>query len=218
MVKPYMSRRLQGDIIGEVAPVSRSGDWVSGVTKRFAQSCNMCRLHSSPPQYVWRSHPYAPIQCMVWCNGYVFRRSQGDTLGDVVPASRSGEWGNGVTKTCVQWCNMCRLHCSPPLRTAHSHHTAPYANHAPRCESGRSQQMMGSLAGFHQLGECSSISITLLLVSQETAGRVSGSPHTPPIHCMVKPSNVWGNGVTATRFLLWINNWIYLRLLALRVA
>ena len=94
---------------------------------------------------------------------------------------------------------MCRLHCSPPLRTAHSHHTAPYANHAPRCESGRSQQMMGSLAGFHQLGECSSISITLLLVSQETAGRVSGSPHTPPIHCMVKPSNVWGNGVTVHR-------------------
>ena len=43
---------------------------------------------------------------------------------------------------------MCRLHCSPPLHTAHSHHTAPYANHAPRCESGRSQQMMGSLAGW----------------------------------------------------------------------
>ena len=31
---------------------------------------------------------------------------------------------------------------------------------------------MGSLAGFPQLGECSSISITLLLVSQEIPGRV----------------------------------------------
>ena len=40
----------------------------------------------------------------------------------------------------------------------------------------------------------------MLLVSQETAGRVSGSPHTPPIHCMVKPSNVWGNGVTVHSF------------------
>ena len=107
---------------------------------------------------------------------------------------RVREWG--YQDICVQWCNMCRLHCSPPLRTAHSHHTAPYANHAPRCESGRSQQMMGSLAGFHQLGECSSISITLLLVSQEILGRVHGSLHTPTIHCMVKPSKVWCNGVT----------------------
>ena len=41
---------------------------------------------------------------------------------------------------------MCRLRCSPPLRTAHSHHTAPYADHAPRCESGRSKRTMGSLA------------------------------------------------------------------------
>ena len=29
---------------------------------------------------------------------YVFLRPQGDILGDVLPASRSGEWGNGVTK------------------------------------------------------------------------------------------------------------------------
>ena len=92
---------------------------------------------------------------------------------------------------------MCRLYCSPPLRTAHSHHTAPYANHAPRCESGRSQRTMGSLAGFPQLGECSSISITLLLVSQDIPGRVHGSLHTPPIHFMGSPLNVRGNGVTA---------------------
>ena len=104
--------------------------------------------------------------------------------------------GMGLPRDVSSRCNMCRLHCSPPLHTAHSHHTAPYANHAPRCESGRSQQMMGSLAGFHQLGECSSISITLLLVSQEILGRVHGSLHTPTIHCMVKPSKVWCNGVT----------------------
>ena len=86
---------------------------------------------------------------------------------------------------------MCRLRCSPPLRTAHSHHTAPYADHAPRCESGRSQRSMGSLAGFPWLGECSPNSITLLLHTQETAGRVSGSLHTRPIQSMAKPSKVW---------------------------
>ena len=163
----------------------------------MAQSCNMCRLHSSPPQYVWRSHPYARIQCMVWCNGYVFRRSQGDFWEMCYLLQGLESEGMGLPRDVSSRCNMCRLHCSPPLHTAHSHHTAPYANHAPRCESGRSQQMMGSLAGFHQLGECSSISITLLLVSQEILGRVHGSLHTPTIHCMVKPSKVWCNGVTA---------------------
>ena len=64
-----------------------------------------------------------------------------------------------------------------PLSADHPHHTLPYANHAPRCESGRSQRTMGSLAGFPWLGECSSISITLLLLSQETAGGVM-SPYT----------------------------------------
>ena len=64
-----------------------------------------------------------------------------------------------------------------PLSADHSHHTLPYANHAPRCESGRSQRTMGSLAGFPWLGEYSSISITLLLLSQETAGGVM-SPYT----------------------------------------
>ena len=67
----------------------------------------------------------------------------------------------------------------------------------PRCESGRSQRTMGSLAGFPWLGECSPNSITLLLHSQETAGRVSGSLHTRPIQSMAKPSKVWGKTVTA---------------------
>ena len=66
-----------------------------------------------------------------------------------------------------------RLHSSPPLCADHSHHTVPYADHAQRCESGRSQRTMGSLVGFPWLGECSTISITLLLASKNTSGRLS---------------------------------------------
>ena len=82
----------------------------------------------------------------------------------------------------------------------------------------RSQRTMGSwLAGFLQLGECSSISITLLLVSQEVPGRVHQSLHTPPIHFMGNPLNVRGNGVTA--FLgevegpcdMYVCMWMYVR-------
>ena len=66
---------------------------------------------------------------------------------------------------------------------------------------------MGSLTGFLQLGECSPISITLLLLSQEKAGRVNESPNTPPINFMGKPLNVRGKTVTEKgsserRFLL----------------
>ena len=40
------------------------------------------------------------------------------------------------------------------------------------------------------------ISITLLLLSQETVVRVNKSPNTPPIQSMTNPSNVWGKSVT----------------------
>ena len=136
--------------------------------------------------------PYAPIQRMVWFRTGSARRYrqifwemwyllQGlDSEGMGLPRDVSSEW-----------CNSCRPPSSPALHTGPFPPSVPYANHALRCESGRSQRTMGSLAGFPWLGECSSISITLLLLSQETAGRVHESLHTPPIHCMGNPSKVW---------------------------
>ena len=48
-------------MIGEMAPISRSGEWVNGITKGYAQWCNMCRLHctsSSLPSLL--RLPYTP--------------------------------------------------------------------------------------------------------------------------------------------------------------
>ena len=45
-------------------------------------------------------------------------------------------------------------------------------------------------------GGCSSISIALLLVSQEIPRKVHGSLHTLPIQCMGNPLNVRGKTVT----------------------
>ena len=55
----------------------------------------------------------------------------------------------------------------------------------------------GGGSDFPWLGDCSSISITLLLLSQETARCVDESPNTPPIKSMVNPSIVWCSPVTA---------------------
>ena len=85
--------------------------------------------------------------------------------------------GWGYQEMCPVGATCVGFTAAHPLSADHPHHTLPYANHAPRCESGRSQRTMGSLAGFPWLGECSSISITLLLLSQETAGGVM-SPYT----------------------------------------
>ena len=54
--------------------------------------------------------------------------------------------GMGLPRDVSSGATYVGLYCSPPLHTAHSHHTVPYANHAPRCESARSQRTMGSLA------------------------------------------------------------------------
>ena len=74
--------------------------------------------------------------------------------------------------------------------------------HTPTMHGGvkahaRSQRTMGRPPGFLQLGGCSSISITLLLVSQEIPGSVHESLHTQPIHFMGNPLNVWTKTVTA---------------------
>ena len=61
MVLPYMFGRSQGDILGELVPVQRSDRLGTGSSKGYAQSLNIHRLHSGPPQYVVCSHPYLPI-------------------------------------------------------------------------------------------------------------------------------------------------------------
>ena len=58
--------RLLGDILGEMAPASRLGRQVNGVTKGYPQSWNLHRLHPDP---LFLAHtsitihlPYGPIQ------------------------------------------------------------------------------------------------------------------------------------------------------------
>ena len=63
----------------------------------------------------------------------------------------------------------------------------------------RSHRATGSLAGIPWPGGCSSISITLLLLSQETARSIDESPNTPPIKSRSNPLNVRGSPRTAKK-------------------
>ena len=106
--------RLQGDILGEIAPVSRLGRQVNGVAKGYAQSWNLHRVHPTPPQSAARSHHTPPIKSTAVPTAD-FGRSQGDILGEVAPASRLGRQVNGVTKRYAQSWNLHRLHPGPLL-------------------------------------------------------------------------------------------------------
>ena len=69
----------------------------------------------------------------------------------------------------------------------------PYSNQHQSVNATFAQgcgEPCGSLAGFPWPRECSPISITLLLPSQETARSVNESPNTPPIQSMANPSKV----------------------------
>ena len=63
---------------------------------------------------------WSHYRILAWCTYRIDRVSCQSIWSEMhlpdlpVPASRSGEWCNGVTKRCVQWCNSCRLHSSPP--------------------------------------------------------------------------------------------------------
>ena len=159
----------------------------------MAHSCNMCRLHSAPPQYVDRSHPYGPITFMAirfWgdCTGRCGSRVAPVATPKGLESELMGlPWGVSSCLGCVDCISSLPMCCT----------FTPYSNHTSGCERNVHSRTMGSMAGFPRLGECSSISITLLLLSQETVIRANTTPNTPPIKVMGSPSNVWGKAVTA---------------------
>ena len=110
---------------------------------------------------------------------YVSGRLQGDMVAGLAPvATPKGleselmglPWDVSSCMVCVAFTS------SLPMCSAFT----PYPNHTSGCERDVHSRTVGSMAGFPWPGECSSISITLLMLSQETARGLMSLQTTHP--------------------------------------